>query len=366
MKRKKVLYIGGFELPDKNAAAHRVVAVAKCLRDLDYEVEFIGITHDDDFCGSFEGFGYTALQYPRSNKAWIRYAIGADIVKKVKQQAPDIIIAYNYPAVALARIICYARSRKVKVVGDITEWYQSKYWYRRLDTILSMRCVYKNLDGIIAISNYLYDFFSPCKRMVLPPLVDKEEKKWNRVSNYDFENKIRIVYAGNPGKKDLLGSVVHALDQIHNKRVELTIIGMNEKQFVITYGSKGYENANISFLGRKPHQEVINILSSSDFQIIIRENNRLCNAGFPTKFVETVMAGASVIANRFSDISHYLEDGTNGFLLESFDTDEIAKTLSKVAQLSRDEIEHMKANAKKISFDYRDYLPQVKDFFLTI
>ena len=29
-----VLYIGGFELPDKNAAAQRVVGIAKSLRDL--------------------------------------------------------------------------------------------------------------------------------------------------------------------------------------------------------------------------------------------------------------------------------------------------------------------------------------------
>lgn len=26
---KRILYIGGFELPDKNAAAHRVLAIAK-------------------------------------------------------------------------------------------------------------------------------------------------------------------------------------------------------------------------------------------------------------------------------------------------------------------------------------------------
>lgn len=39
-----ILYIGGFELPDKNAAAQRVVANAKALRDLNYNVVFIGIT----------------------------------------------------------------------------------------------------------------------------------------------------------------------------------------------------------------------------------------------------------------------------------------------------------------------------------
>ena len=371
MKKEKVLYIGGFEMPDKNAAAHRVVAVAKCMQYLNYEVSFIGITHSDAFNGSFEGFGYKALRYPRSRKEWVRYAIGADILEMVKQQPVDIIIAYNYPAVALARITFYARKRGVKVVGDITEWYESKYWYRQLDTFLSMRCVYKHLDGIIAISKYLYDYFSPCKRMLLPPIVDKEEDKWKKKAMPDHlfveaADKIKIVYAGNPGKKDLLGRVVRALEKIDGTRLMLTIIGMDKEQFANTYGAEGCDKVNISFMGKKTHQEVISILSSSDFQIIIRESNRLCNAGFPTKFVETIMAGASVIANHFSDIADYLEDGVNGFLLDSSEIEEIAKTLNKVSQLSRKEIDEMKSNIQKISFDYRRFLPQVKDFLSII
>ena len=36
-----VLYIGGFDLPDKNAAAHRVLNNGKVLRELGYEVVFV-------------------------------------------------------------------------------------------------------------------------------------------------------------------------------------------------------------------------------------------------------------------------------------------------------------------------------------
>lgn len=43
MHRNKILYIGGFELPDKNAAAQRVVSNAKLCRDLGYEVTLIGV-----------------------------------------------------------------------------------------------------------------------------------------------------------------------------------------------------------------------------------------------------------------------------------------------------------------------------------
>ena len=45
---KRILYIGGFELPDKNAAAHRVLAIAKALRDGGIEVIFLGVSKSNN------------------------------------------------------------------------------------------------------------------------------------------------------------------------------------------------------------------------------------------------------------------------------------------------------------------------------
>ena len=41
--KKAILYIGGFELPDKNAAAQRVVANGKLFTELGYSVYYIGV-----------------------------------------------------------------------------------------------------------------------------------------------------------------------------------------------------------------------------------------------------------------------------------------------------------------------------------
>lgn len=38
-----IIYVGGFELPDKNAAAQRVLSIAKILRELGYDVIFLGV-----------------------------------------------------------------------------------------------------------------------------------------------------------------------------------------------------------------------------------------------------------------------------------------------------------------------------------
>ncbi len=41
MDRKVILYIGCFRLPDRNAAAHRVLANAKAMAAAGYAVRFI-------------------------------------------------------------------------------------------------------------------------------------------------------------------------------------------------------------------------------------------------------------------------------------------------------------------------------------
>ncbi len=72
--RKVILYIGGFELPDKNAAAQRCVSNAKIFRDLGYEVVMLGVdkASSQPLCES-EYFGFTcwSIPYPKDTKEYI-------------------------------------------------------------------------------------------------------------------------------------------------------------------------------------------------------------------------------------------------------------------------------------------------------
>ena len=70
MKKRTILYVGGFELPDKNAAAQRVLSVAKIFKSIGYNVIFLGIDKTIDTKISIEetkreyfGFGSWAIPY---------------------------------------------------------------------------------------------------------------------------------------------------------------------------------------------------------------------------------------------------------------------------------------------------------------
>ena len=79
----------------------------------------------------------------------------------------------------------------------------------------------------------------------------------------------------------------------------------------------------------------------SDFSIILRENKRYAEAGFPTKFVESIACGVPVIANKVGDIQKYITEYEVGFLI---DNDNIFNNLSSiissysVSQLSKEKM----------------------------
>lgn len=361
---KRILYIGGFEMPDKNAAAQRVLSIAKSLRISGFETIFYGITKTGDIKGIVDGFEYNALQYPKGTLAWIRYALGEGIVERIKQWEPDIVITYNYPAFAQEKVIRYCHKNGIKVVGDITEWYMPTDIVRKVDTALRMQWSNKHLDGIIAISRYLNNYYKGNVTIQLPPMVDTDEPKWKQTEGIKKQQKKQLIYAGQPSfSKDRLDFIIKGIARIPHDSIILHIVGITLEQYTKIYGNEiNVTELPIVFHGRLPHTDTVKLLMESDFQIFFRPNIRLNNAGFPTKFVESMSAGVPVIMNRISNVDDYLNDGINGIMIENPSESEIYEALKRVSNMSRDDADVMKANCARDAFDYRRYVRPLEEF----
>lgn len=330
MTNGTVLYIGGFELPDKNAASHRVLSNAKILRDLDYNVVLLGIdksfTHFNEHDSKkklAQGFVYYNVLYPRNLFQWLKYMVDISNIQFYLKQYSDIklIIAYNYPAVALMKLKRAVSNKGIKVIADCTEWYSSKgigfpkNILKFIDTTLRMRFIHKRLDGLIVISDYLKKYYARHLHVLhLPPLVDLKEEKWSTVRDIDTLrkiNSIELAYSGDPSTtKEKLDKIYNILNEISNLMcVTFHIIGISEKEFINMYSNvklqRKCSNFKIIFHGRLPHYESMKIQKQSDFTVFFRNNSRTNNAGFPTKFVESVSLKIPVITNDFSDIKKY-------------------------------------------------------------
>lgn len=365
----KILYVGGFELPDKGAAAIRVMNNAKLFRELGYEVHFLGVhkTSNPEMVRSrFNGFDYSTIQYPTSLVGWLRYLSVFTSFEEVERIQPDLVILYDCPGLAIMKWLNYCHSRGIKVIGDVTEWYLPKGGFirRRLtacDTAIRMKYAHKKLDGMITISRFLYNYYSDNKCVMIPPLMDATAYTMNDAR----PNNLTLVYAGNGGKnKDRLDNVIEAINNLDHSNLAFKIIGLTKEDFERMYELRVEDKWNcIKFMGRLSHDETVKEIKNSHFQIFVRHPNRVATAGFPSKLPESFAIGVPVITNKTSNISEFLKDGINGFLLKTESPEEISAVLKKILRMKKEEIDKMIIKTKEDrSFDYHAYIEPMKLF----
>lgn len=367
--KKRILYVGGFELPDKNAAAHRVLSIAKAWRDAGMEVIFLGVAKSNRESNVLktkkiiQGFSTYSIPYPNKKSDWINYLTSAESAERLIESIGKIdgVVCYNYQAIAFEKLRKYCKKKNIKIYSDCTEWYNTdgaNLVFKALkgfDTWYRMTVVQKKLDGIIAISSYLKEYYGACKNViVVPPLVDVEEEKWFEKPQ-DLGKPINFVYAGQPGNKDKIGEIFAAYcDLVKKYECKLWVVGISREQFMQGYSAvkEAYIPSTVTFLGRVSHRESLAYLKGADCSLIIRDSTRANNAGFPTKFAEAVTLGVGVIATDISDLKEYSSKLDNMLIVE--------KSLYNTMELFI--TKGMHRTEQNGLFDYRNWTNQLVKF----
>lgn len=365
----EILYFGGFELPDKNAAAHRVLNNAKALRGRGYKVILCGVSKDSRGRlferKDVQGFETYYIQYPRTSREWLLRLTDISYLQKILKSHPDVklIIAYNAYSFMLNRLICYAHAQGIKVISDCTEWYEDHFslkprkFVQFINSNNLMKHVNRRLDGLFVSSTFLADYYMDMQILRLPPLVDISEDIWTAEVDKPREKLIKIIFTGIPGPdKDRLATIIHAIAVSARKDLAFEVIGMTQEEY-LKQNPTGLADIialrrRISFSGRLPHDETVKRLRCSDASIIIREKTRKNQAGFPTKFVEAYTAGVQIIANDFSDVKDYASDR-----VQIIQSDALGKYLESG-------LRHIETKSIYPDFDYKEWESRI-DMFIS-
>ncbi|WP_420123062.1 glycosyltransferase family 4 protein [Nakamurella sp.] len=182
---------------------------------------------------------------------------------------------------------------------------------------------------------------------------------------------LRLIYAGTPGRKDLLNVVVAGigtLPPVDQRRIHLTIAGisgadaLNSDLSPLTLA--GIE-ADITFLGRVPRRTVLDLLAGSHFSVLVRPDDGYATHGFPSKVPESLAAGCPVLLNHTSDLPQYVRDGIEGLILDGCGESAVSRGLARALQVSDDQWVAMSRAARSRawqSFDYRSWRDPVATF----
>lgn len=350
---ERILYVGGFRLPDRNAAAQRVSAIAKGFRELGHTVYFLNYAFENIKPEWKRYYGFECFEKGRRS-IWRQLTDVSDALKIIEEKEITAVIAYNYPAVAFQKLLWYCKKRNIKIYADVTEWYvaQGNVLFKiikTIDTEWRMRALHTKCDGIIAISEYLYKYYkNKVKTVKVPPTIDCLDEKW-KMDKEVHTDETTFVYAGSPGaQKERLDLIVNAVEKIGKvKKIKLNVIGITADQYGAIYNCP-YHGCHTRFLGRVEHLKAIQYVSEADWTIVVRDNNKVVQAGFPTKVTESISCGTPIVANEFSNISDYLDE-SNSILC---DISNLTDAISKACECS------LSVDPQK--FDFRYFLDELQ------
>lgn len=392
-KKSWIAYVGPFPFPWGQAGSRRICGMARTLAEAGNMV-LVGSgdrsSGEPDFLNEGEPLGsvkYVGLgESPEKNASalnksfrilflWGRRTVAWLDSQPVK---PSHVFIYGGSAQYVWRILPWCRKNNVKIVVDVVEWYDAshmtggKYGPFNISAKIALRYLYSKCDGVVVISRALQDFYSKkgCQTIRVPPTLDVVGHVPPSQPIAKAGGVLTLVYAGTPGNKDLLGNVIKGVNQVDplGTKVRLVVIGPSADQVKGLIGCDELP-VFVDVLGRISQSDVAKYVASADFSVLLREPLFFANAGFPTKFVESMTNGTPVIANLTSDLGLYLRDGVEGIVCADHSADAFAAALKRVIDLTSEQRESMRIAARKqaeTSFDFRVYANSFSSFLNSV
>ncbi|WP_446785268.1 glycosyltransferase [Macellibacteroides fermentans] len=384
-----IIYVGSFRLPNKDAAASRVLNNAKAMYSQGHSVKFLswgGEYRESDLCEDGK-FRLNGMEYVITKELDVKESLlmrlksmlhrGDESIRLIKEESikPDLIILYNADKSWTERMLEYCNKNNIKLANDITEWYANNelHLWDIVPYYINMTKTQQKVQNKILISSYLSNYYAGTNNILLPPLCDLRDEKWSKtvinekIPSFDG---VTLFYAGNPAKKDCVHITINVINSLALKghAIRFIILGCTRENYMQEHSSMLKSNVlhkNIIFLGRVSQDLIPAYYKYADFMVLLRVPNRKNMAGFPTKFAESISAGIPIIANMTSDLDNYIIDGNTGFrVLEPTDESLNDIIINKVLCLSKKQIEDMKKKTKAIksSFEYKTYTYSINSF----
>jgi glycosyltransferase involved in cell wall biosynthesis len=387
-KASWVAYVGPFQFPWGQPGSRRVDGVARSLAALGYDVivgsgedcpgtpqlledvegpgsvTYVGLCEaPSSDAGRLKKSGQVLLNWGRRTVDWL----------DAQTSRPSHVIVYGGGTQYAARLREWCSRNQIPLVADVVEWYSSRQMIGgffspvHLSAKGALRYYYPRCDGIIAISSFLERHFRArgCRVIRVPPTLDVRGLQPSGPSR--DSGRLTLLYFGTPGRKDLLSNIIRGVDRANDDcdRLRLRIVGPTLDQIRALLGGETVPEC-VESLGRVPQEEVTDFLQAADFSVLLREPKRFAQAGFPTKFSESLANGVPVIANLTSDLKHYLSDGVEGLVCGDHSVETFAETLRRALRLSDATRSAMREAARQqalASFDFRAVSDQLGRFF---
>lgn len=248
---------------------------------------------------------------------------------------PDIRL---FDAVRMAERKTKKRFTKTVIIPDIPSMVTAMDKQNPIKAYLLAKRDFKvmeytaNSNGLVLLTEAMMDYVSkPVKHIVMEGIVDVSTMDMKQVPI--VTNKEVILYTGTLRKIFGVMNLVNAFRMVHDKNVELWICGSGDSEEAIEEAAR--KDSRIKFFGLVDSKTALEMQHKATILVNPRTSEgKYTRYSFPSKTMEYLLAGRSVIINRLPGIPEEYYDYVYTPKDESVDA--FAECISNVIHIDKD------------------------------
>lgn len=250
---------------------------------------------------------------PIVKEIWSTFALAYKLLRVIKNSKEDRVdVVINTPhhclitALQIAKLLTRKRVTQTVILPDIPSLVTAMGKTNKVKTFIlehldkqSMRQT-SHSDGLVLLTEAMMDFFSrPIKHIVMEGIVDV--KTMDQQVAKPVSNNYIILYTGTLRKIFGVMNLVLAFQMLKQENIELWICGSGECKDAIEEAA--LQDPRIKFFGLVNSQMALKFQHQATILVNPRTSEgEYTKYSFPSKTMEYLLAGKSVIANRLPGI----------------------------------------------------------------
>lgn len=367
---------------------YKGISFAKELVNLGHEVEVL--TGFPNYPGGkvYEGYRVKPLQrevmegvsvlraplYPSHDSSSVKrianyasFAFSSAILGTFLTKPADVIYVYHPPATIGLPASVISLLRRVPFVYDVQDlWPDTLSATRMLGNNIALKIVdkwcqliYRRASKIVVLSPGFKDILInrgvPKEKIEViynwcdESQIQTAERDENLAHSLGLTNRFNVIFAGTMGKAQALNAVLEAAGILATQQpdIQFVFVGGGIEVDGLKQKTKDMRLTNVLFLPRRPVSQISDILNLADVLLVHLKDDPLFKITIPSKIQTYMAVGRPILIGVRGDAAALVEKAKAGLVCAPEDPQDIANTIERLYNMSREDLDLMGRNGKK-------------------
>jgi len=299
---------------------------------------------------------------------YVSFAFSSFIYITLFTRRVDVVYAYHPPLTVGFVAAIYKLIRRTKMVLDVQDLWPDTLRATGMinnKSVLSIidklaQLIYRISDSVVVLSEgfsnrLLSRGVAQEKVEIIKNWADEDKlNSTTEIKRYtsDDERWFNILFAGNIGRAQAIGSVLEAADILakNNSSVRFVLLGRGLELEKLKLVTKLHKITNVIFLPAVEMEQVGGFLRAADALLVHLRDDELFQITIPSKIQAYMAIGKPILVAVKGDAASLVNDARCGVIAEPENPISLANAAIKLESMTKDELQCMGNNGKEYYF----------------